>query len=158
MGKHSPDPVSMISQGWCPPGTGDTRTAEVCAARAGGRHGLHQDPGAQPGPSPDLSCPLSLAPSHAWRKTLRKVRGAKGAWRRRRGQQSSPQSPRVPFLLGGKTAETAFEPWLCPAVSPSAATAPGDLGKPLHGIGNSARAGWDLLREWDLPVLQVPPS
>ena len=110
-GKRSPDssdrdlPVTRCPRHWghkdCPSMCSEGRR-QTRAARAGSGPGCGLASRCSALPAPALSCPSSLAPSHTWRKTLRNVRGAKGARRRCRGQQRS-------LLPGGKTAEKAFK-------------------------------------------------
>lgn len=119
----APVPVTGISQWPGPPGTGSTRTAPACAARARGRHGLpglgwdRDVPGVpvQCTPSP---CPLlPIAPctiSHMEKDTEKHAWGKEGS----EEAQRSSRSPTAALLPGGKTAENAFEPQLHPCCQP----------------------------------------
>lgn len=143
-------------------GNKDCRSIVVSA---GGRHRLPglgcgpavpRDPGAAhslPLPSP-AHCPSH----HHSTKPMRNVFGADGAWRKNRRQWGPFAVPELPSFQGMKQQKRPLRPGVALLPDHLLPQTPGALGKVLHGIGNSAWAGWDPLQEWDLPDLQQPPS
>lgn len=102
-----------------------------------------------------LSQPLPSPAHHPsfshMEKDIKKHVLGKRARRRSPGQPWSPWSPRTTLFQEVKQQKRPLSPGLAPAASPSAAAALGSL----DTAPGMAPGQEDVLREWDLPLLQL---